>query len=281
MVKRRALTVALVQFSPGRNADENFEKARPLVEKALRRMRGGGPRLVALPEASHVRGPKDALAASAEPIPGPWTKRWGDLARKHRVWILAGTMAERTPEGGRPFNTAPLLDPRGRIVARYRKIHLFDADLPGKKIRESDGSRAGNRPVVADVGGVKVGILVCFDLRFGWIWEELVRRGAEAVLLPSNFTRETGKAHWTTLVRARAIESQCYVAAPACWGTHPGLGIDANGEAMVVDPWGEVLAKANVRGDAVLTATVFPSRVAEVRRRLPLRRPPRSKRSAR
>lgn len=261
------LRVAVACLDAGDDVEANLDRAERLVRAAARR----GARLVALPENFAWRGPKGRARSVAEPVPGPITRRFGSLARALDVWILLGSLTERTGRG-RPYNASVLLSPAGRVAARYRKVHLFDVDLPGgARLRESATVRPGDRLAVADVDGWRVGLQVCYDLRFAEAAIALRAAGAEVLCYPSNFTRETGRAHWRALLAARATETGCFVVAPAQSGRHPGLGIATHGDAVVLDPWGAVLAR-RARGDGVALAVLRRARLDEVRARLPVHR---------
>jgi predicted amidohydrolase len=207
----------------------------------------------------------------AEPVPGPITDRFGALARTLDVWILLGSVVERSADAGddRASNTSVLVSPAGAIAAVYRKIHLFDVDLPGRRLRESETIAPGDRLVVADVDGWRLGLQVCYDLRFAEAAIGLRGLGAEIIAYPSNFTRRTGLAHWAELLAARATDTGCFVVAPAQWGVHPGLEIEAHGRARILDPWATILAERTF-GDGIAVATLRRARLAEVRSRLPV-----------
>ncbi len=160
------------------------------------------------------------------------------------MWVHGGSLFER--DGGQVFNTTVVFDRNGREVARYRKMHLFDVTTPdGRSYRESDVVGRGREVVTYEAEGITVGCTICYDLRFPELYLELARRGAELILVPAAFTRETGRDHWEVLLRARAIETQCYVAAPAQWGPFPTETGTAwtYGRSMIVGPWGQVLAQ--------------------------------------
>jgi predicted amidohydrolase len=184
------------------------------------------------------------------------------------IWIVAGGMPERSGDPARPFNTCAVIDPRGLVVARYRKVHLFDVDIAdGSRYRESGCTTAGDVPVVADVAGVKLGLSVCYDVRFPELYRALSAQGAEALVVPAAFTLLTGKDHWHVLLRARAIEAQAYVIAAAQWGKHP-RGRHTFGKTSIIDPWGEIVAQVS-EGEGAITATLDPAYLARVRENLP------------
>jgi predicted amidohydrolase len=190
------------------------------------------------------------------------------LARRLRVTLLLGSLPERVPGDARVRNTSVLLGPDGGTVAVYRKVHLFDIDLPGMEhLKESKAVVPGDEVVLADTALGLVGLSICYDLRFPELYRELVRRGARVLCVPSAFTERTGRAHWEVLLRARAIENLAYVLAPAQVGHHGG-GRTSHGQAMVVDPWGAVVAQVP-DGEGIALAELDFERLARLRRDLP------------
>ncbi len=261
------LRVAAIQLNSRDDKAANLAAA----EAAIARAAEGGAELVALPELWTYLGPDDGHAANAEPIPGPVTERLAALARRHHVILHGGSFLEvdRSSGGERIYNTAVLFDRQGHLVARYRKLHLFDAEptADARAYRESATTTAGDEIVVADVEGLRLGLAICYDLRFPELFRALVLGGAEIIILPSAFTLETGRDHWEVLIRARAIENGCYVIAPAQFGPRPP-GRVTYGRSLVVDPWGTVLAQAP-DGTGIVRADLDLDRVREVRHRLP------------
>ena len=255
---------AAAQMSSGADRPANLARAEALVREAA----GRGARLVVLPEVFAWRGPRAEEAAVAEPIPGPTTERLAALARELAIHLSAGSLLEKTPDEPRAYNTSCLFDPHGTLVARYRKLHLFDVDLPGRvSVRESATRAPGDEVVAVPTGLGTLGLSVCYDLRFPELYRRLVRAGAEVLLVPSAFTFPTGAAHWEVLCRARATENQCYLIAPDQTGTSPH-GFADYGESLIVDPWGRVLARAS-EGEGVITAEIDRAYLARVRRELP------------
>ena len=260
----RRYAAAAIQMRTGSDRAANLARAEALVREAATR----GARLVVLPEVFAWRGPAAGEATVAEPVPGPTTARLGALAKELGLWLVAGSLHERAAGEPRVFNTSCLFDPRGEILVRYRKIHLFDVDLPGRVAVQESATRAPGGEVVTaptDVG--TLGLSICYDLRFPELYRRLARAGAEVLLVPSAFTFPTGAAHWEVLVRARAIENQCWVVAADQAGTSP-QGFADWGDSMIVDPWGRVLARAG-DGEAVVTAEIDLDDLARVRRELP------------
>jgi predicted amidohydrolase len=263
------LRVALIQLAADQDVAANLERAVALV----RRAGDSHPQLIALPEMFQYRGPGAGLRESATELPGAVTERFAELARALDTWILLGSLAERSTDQQRPYNTSVLLDPAGQISATYRKRHLFDVSIDGgPSDHESARTTPGDRSVVAVMQGVaeeadvRIGLTVCFDLRFPELYREIVAEGAVILAVPANFTEATGRDHWEVLLRARAIENGAFVIAPAQCGV--GGGVPAHGRSMVVDPWGVVIAQAP-DGPGVVVADLEMDQVAQVRRQLP------------
>jgi len=264
--------VALAQLSATEDVPANLTTAEALVREG----RDGGAGLVLLPEAFAYIGNDAGKRAILEPLdgsaPAPILDRFRALAVELDVDILLGGHHEAPPAGpgttGRSFNTCVYIDADGNIRTSYRKIHLFDVALnDGTVLKESDRTLAGEHPVTTETPFGTLGLTICYDLRFPYLFQRLVDLGAIAISVPSAFTASTGAAHWHTLLRARAIETQCYVLAPAQHGQHNAKR-RSYGHSLVVDPWGEVIAEL-ADGDGVLLADIDPSRVASVRRQLP------------
>ncbi|MGK2851939.1 MAG: carbon-nitrogen hydrolase family protein [Candidatus Limnocylindrales bacterium] len=258
------LDVALVQLDANDDVDANIERAVALTDTAA----AAGARFVALPEYLQFRGPDDGFRASARPIPGPFTEAFAEVARRQGVWVLIGSLAETSADPERPYNTSVLIGPDGAIAATYRKVHLFDVAVDAGPVdTESARVTAGAAPVRADVDGVRVGLTICYDLRFPELYRTLALAGAEVLTVPANFTERTGRDHWEVLLRARAIENGAYVLAPSQIGGPPGS--PAYGRSMIVDPWGTVVAQA-ADEVAIITARIETDRVAAVRRQIPV-----------
>ena len=255
---------AAVQMASGPDRTANVARASALVREAAAR----GAQLVVLPEVFAWRGPRTDEAAHAEPVPGPTSETMATVARESRVYLCAGSLLEAVPGERRAYNTSCVFDPTGRLLARYRKLHLFDVDLPGRvAVRESETRAPGSDLVTVDTALGILGLSICYDLRFPELYRALAACGAEILLVPSAFTFFTGAAHWQALLRARAIENQCYVIAPDQAGTSPH-GFADYGDSLIVDPWGRVLARAG-EGEAVVTAEIDRAYLARVRRELP------------
>jgi deaminated glutathione amidase len=263
MTTRRFLAAA-VQLCAGSDKAANLDKTEAFVRDAARL----GAALVALPEVFWWRGPRPQEIEAAESVPGPTTKRLGELARQLRIHLLGGSVLERADGEPKVFNTSCLFDPRGELIARYRKAHLFDVDIPGHvTIRESDTRQGGAEIVTAATELGRIGLSVCYDLRFPELYRRLMAAGAQLIMIPSAFTFPTGAAHWEILLRARAIENQAYIVAPDQIGRSPS-GFNDFGNSMIVDPWGKPLARAADR-ETVIIAEIDLDYLDRVRRELP------------
>ncbi len=258
---------AVVQMTSTSDAEANWSCARELVERAAKL----GARLVATPENTNYLGPHEEKVHLAEALDGPTCLRFADLARRLGVHLLLGSFNERSPDPARCYNTSVLFGPDGEQIAAYRKIHLFDIDLSDDvRFRESATVMPGSEVVVADSALARLGLSICYDLRFAELYARLAAGGAEVLTVPSAFTLRTGKDHWHTLLRARAIENQCWVLAPAQSGLHDDGGLrESYGHAMIVDPWGHIIAMAP-DGPGLALAEIDLERVAGVRRAMPV-----------
>lgn len=260
------MRVAVCQMNAGEDVAANVEVAVGLLRQAAE----GGADLAALPEYFGFLGASARRAEVAEPIPGPVSDRLAETARGAGMWVLGGGLLER--DGSHVHDTAALFDRAGEMVARYRKIHLYDAELPGQRpIRESALFAAGDEVVTRDVDGLRLGMSICYDVRFPELYRGLMTSGAVILAVPSAFQAVTGAAPWETLLRARAIEEQSYVLAAAQWGPWgaPEAGHRTFGNAMVVDPWGSIVVRAPDEGDGVWFADIDADEVRSVRTRLP------------
>ena len=263
----RAMRAAICQLNAG---DDDVEANVSNAERLLAVAAEGGADLAVLPELFAYYGSQRRMRELAEPLGGPITARIAAVARDRSMWVLGGSVCESAD--GRVYNTSFLFDREGEMLARYRKIHLYDAELPGQRpIRESALFAAGDEVVTRDVDGLRLGMSICYDLRFPELYRGLMTSGAMVLAVPSAFQAVTGAAHWETLLRARAIEEQSYVLAAAQWGPWgpPEAGHRTYGNAMIVDPWGVVVARAPGEGDGVRFADVDPDEVRAVRTRLP------------
>jgi predicted amidohydrolase len=257
------LRVAAIQLASDERAAENVARAELAVAEAAAR----GARLICLPEKWNVIGEREVLEAGAEPLDGPTITRVRAWARDHDAWILAGSIVVREPDRAKLRNLSVLVDPRGEVVATYAKSHMFDVDVAGVAYRESDAEDPGNELVVAEVDGIPLGMSVCYDLRFPELYRLLALRGARIITVPAAFTMMTGRDHWEVLLRARAIENQCFVIAPGIIGDH-GAGKVSYGRSMVIDPWGTVLGQAP-DAEAVVVVDLDLTAVDRVRAAIP------------
>ncbi len=255
--------VAALQMVSTPDVTRNLAEARRLIAEAA----GEGAQLVLLPEYFCFMGHRDTdKLALAEPYQdGPIQRFLADAARRHGIWVIGGTLPLKAPEPDRVLNTTLVFDPSGNEAARYDKIHLFNFEKGDESFDEARTIRAGDTVVAFDAPFGRVGLSVCYDLRF----PELYRRMGDCALIvvPSAFTYTTGRAHWETLLRARAVENQCYVLAAAQGGKHEN-GRRTWGHSMLIDPWGEIVAVRDV-GASVVLGAIDPQRMADVRQSLP------------
>ncbi|MCS6898170.1 MAG: carbon-nitrogen hydrolase family protein [Myxococcales bacterium] len=261
------LRIAAAQLNSQEDVTENLT----VVERLAGEARQQGASVLLLPENFAFLGGTDEqrrTVAEAVDGNGPILATLRRLAREHDLTVIGGGFPERTTNPDRPHNTAVVVGPDGEVKAVYRKIHLFDVEVgDGQTYRESAAVTPGETPVVVEIQGVPVGLSICYDIRFPELYRRLVDLGAEVLLVPAAFTLVTGKDHWHVLLRARAIESQCYVVAAAQWGTHP-RGRTTFGKSLIVDPWGDVIAQAS-EGVGLVTATIDRERLRRVRVSLP------------
>jgi predicted amidohydrolase len=255
---------AAIQLAASSDKAANLERAERLVRLAAAR----GANFVALPEMFNWRGKRSEEAANAEPLEGDTLARMAQLARELGIYLVAGSITERAPGQPKNYNTSVLLGPTGERIAIYRKIHLFDVDLPGRvTVRESDVKLSGAEVVSAATPIGAVGLTICYDIRFPELYRRLAFAGARLITVPSAFTFPTGEAHWETLIRARAIENQVYMIAPAQFGPNVH-GFSDYGNSMIVDPWGRVVARAADQ-EGVVIAPIDLDYLERVRRELP------------
>ncbi len=256
------MKVAACQLNSRGDRARNLATARRLLSEAADR----GADLAVLPEFVDYLGPRQGTPAP-EPVDGEFAAYFSAAARELGMWVLAGSFRERAP-GGLAYNTSPLFDRSGRLAVSYRKIHLYDVEIPDRvSFRESASIAPGERSVVAVVEGIEVGLTICYDLRFPELYRELAVAGARVLVVPAAFMAHTGRDHWEVLLRARAIENQCYLVAAAQIGNHEP-GRRCHGRSMVVDPWGTVLVQAP-DAPGVIVADLDFERLATIRAELP------------
>jgi deaminated glutathione amidase len=233
------MRAAVVQLNSTDDYDRNLRVGEQLVREAA----ADGADLVVLPEKWTVLGPPEALRAAAQPLDGPALTAAAGWAEELDIHLVAGSVTERAEGGERLFNTSVLIGSDGGLRGVYRKIHMFDVDVGGVSYRESEVEQPGEEIVVADAGGIPIGLTVCYDLRFPELYRILALRKARVISVPSAFTERTGRDHWEVLLRARAIENQVFVLAAGQIGDAPPH-YRSYGRSMIVDPWGVVLAQA-------------------------------------
>jgi predicted amidohydrolase len=258
-----AFKVAAIQMASGPNVAGNLNEARRLIEKAVAQ----GARLVVLPEFFTIMGVGDAerVAASERPGKGVMQEFLAEMARKHRIWVVGGSIPMVADAPDKVRNTCLVFDEHGEQVARYDKIHLFNLDLGNEHYHEASTIEAGNQVVVVDSPFGRIGLAICYDLRFPELFRAM--KDIDIIVLPSAFTATTGKMHWEILVRARAIENLAYVIASAQGGYHVN-GKETHGHSMIVDPWGRILDELP-RGSGVVVAELNPSYQKSLRASLP------------
>jgi predicted amidohydrolase len=262
------MMAAVVQLNSQDSVVANLARAKHWIAQAA----ALGAKVVALPENFAFMGEEAAKREVAEPLdaarPGPILSALAESATAGGVWVLGGGMPEKSDDPARPYNTSVLVAPSGAIAAKYRKVHLFDVSLAdGTSACESAATTAGSDAVTAEVLGVRVGLSICYDMRFPELYRRLVDHGARVVTVPAAFTLTTGKDHWHALLRARAIENQVYVLAPGQHGRH-SRGRQTYGKSLIVDPWGEVVAQCS-EGEGVAVAHLDFEYQDRVRKSLP------------
>jgi len=260
------MKIALLQFCAGLDKAANLSKALTLSQEALDR----GAKFILLPEAFNFRGVggnKELFEKAAEKIPGPSVDAFVPLAKKYNVSFLLGSILEKAPIA-HAYNTSVFIDPRRGVIAKYRKIHLFDARIDDKIIREADCFRAGRQLTTVKIGEFRMGFSICYDLRFPELYQNYARKGVEILTVPSCFTKKTGEAHWETLLRARAIENLSYVLAPNQVGVDAG-GMQAYGHSMIISPWGEVIARGGAGKEEIIFGEINIEEIKKARSILP------------
>ena len=258
------MRAAAVQLNATPDKARNLETADRLVRRAA----ADGAQLVVLPEKWSVLGRGSDLREGAEPLDGPAIAWARDVARELGLELVAGSVSERVPGEDKLRNTSLHIGPDGEIKAAYRKVHMFDVEVDGTQYRESEHEAPGDEIVLSETAdGVRLGLTVCYDVRFPELYRILAVRGAQVITVPAAFTLPTTRDHWEVLVRARAIEDQCFVVAPNQIGRH-AEGLRSGGRSMIVDPWGLVLAQAP-DAETVITADLDLDALADMRARLP------------
>lgn len=260
-----AFRLACVQVNAGNEIAPNVETAAGLIREAAAQ----GAELVSLPECVALLEPdREALfRKSAAEADHPALQAFRSLAAELGIWLHVGSLAVLSADG-RISNRTFLIDPAGTVTAKYDKIHMFDVDLAdGETYRESNTYQPGDAAVIAELPWARAGLTICYDVRFPPLYAHLAEAGAEIIGVPSAFTRKTGRAHWHVLLRARAIETGCWIFAAAQCGDHAG-GRQTYGHSLIIDPWGEIVAEAG-EAPCIIMADIEPARVAEARRAVP------------
>lgn len=266
MTDRKPFRAACVQMRSGLDRKKNAADALALIGEAAQ----GGAEFIATPEMTNVVDRKGSRLL--ETLPGEEglyeIHAFAEAAKTHGVWLLAGSFAVKVEES-RAANRSFLFAPDGSIAARYDKLHMFDVDLPnGESWKESKIYAPGAGAVVVQAPLAKIGLSICYDVRFPHLYRAMARAGAEVLCVPAAFTRQTGEAHWKTLLTARAIENGAFVIAPAQGGTHED-GRETYGHSLIIGPWGEILAEAPDDAPGLVFADIEPDAAAEARRRIP------------
>lgn len=267
-------TAAVIQLNSTSDQEANLRSAEKLIRGAAAE---GGASLIVTPENTNFLGPHEDKVRRAETLDGPTCRLFTRLAEEVGVALLLGSFNEVGPDDGHCYNTSVLFGPDGDILATYRKIHLFDVDIAATddtsevRFMESDTVAPGDHVLVQDLpDGGRLGMSICYDLRFGELYRRLVDEGAELIAVPSAFTERTGRDHWRPLLQARAIETQCWVLAAAQIGRHDDQGLrESHGHSMILDPWGTVAAEVE-DGVGWATAEIDLERVASIRRSMPV-----------
>lgn len=257
------IKVAGIQMASGPQVAANLSEAERLIKIAAEQ----GAKLVALPEYFAIMGLKDTdkIKVREEEGDGPIQRFLSKMAKKHKIWLVGGSIPLKSSVANKVRNSCLVFDPSGKLAARYDKIHLFNLNLGNEHFREDDTIEAGDGIVVLETPIGTIGLSICYDLRFPELYRAM--GAVDIMVVPSAFTDTTGKAHWETLVRARAIENQCYVLAPAQGGYHLS-GRETHGNSMIVDPWGVILDRLP-RGSGVVIAGINPAYQASLRNSLP------------
>lgn len=258
---------AVLQLNGSSDESANWAQAESLAERSAER----GALWIGTPENANYLGPHEEKVRRAEPLDGPTCQRFAALAARLHVHLLLGSFNEKSDEAERCYNTSVLFSPDGSRLAVYRKIHLFDIEHgEAVRFRESATCKPGAATAVAKTALGAFGMSICYDLRFGELYRRLTSDGAEILTVPSAFTLTTGRDHWEPLLKARAIETQCYVLAPAQWGAHDDRGLkESYGHAMIVDPWGQVVASVP-DGVGFALAEIDLDRVRRARQSMPV-----------
>lgn len=263
----RACRVACIQMRSGVEIAANIEAACQLINQAA----DAGAQFIATPEMTNLIDIRPGMGRKKARLEkdAPTLKAFSALAVERNIWLLAGSLAIALEEDDRLANRSFLIAPNGRVVARYDKLHMFDVNVgDGQSYRESKGYRAGQNAVLAKTPIANIGLTICYDVRFPALYRALGQAGAEIITCPAAFTQVTGRAHWHTLLRARAIETGAFVMAPAQAGKHED-GRETYGHALIISPWGDIISERREQSPGILLADIDLDEVVEARRRLP------------
>ncbi len=252
--------IALAQINSNENIENNLQK----IEKMIKEAAVGGAELIAFPENAEYIGTD--YPGNAQQVPGPVTDSFSAWAKQYQIYIHCGSITQKR-EGGTPYNTSFLWNKEGKVIGKYSKLHMFDIDMDeGPSYKESDETSAGSEIVVSKTKLGNFGFAICYDMRFPEIFKLMALNGAQVIFVPADFTMNTGKDHWMALLRARAIENTCYIAAPGQIGQKPEFM--AYGKSIVIDPWGNVIAMASDE-EQLVYAQIDTTLIDKVRRQVP------------
>lgn len=257
------MKLACIQLNSGSDKEANLAKVSAMVKEAA----AHGAKFISLPEVFNFRGAKEESIQNAELITGKSIALLQALAQEYKVWILNGSFFEKVEGEKLPYNSSVLISPEGKVAAVYRKMHLFDVELKDKVIKESEKSQAGREPCFVDCEDFKLGMSICYDLRFPELYRHYSKQKVELISVPSAFTKVTGLEHWHCLLKARAIENQAYVIAANQCGE--ASGVDTYGHSLIVDPWGRVLIEASENKEEIIYADMNLDYLYKLRRELP------------
>ena len=258
------IIVGIIQMNSNESVEENLATVSNLIQNAEK-----CPEVIVFPEMFNYRKQSFSGTHYAESSGGLTMKWLKEEARKHSVWILAGSIAEKSEQEGKAYNTCFVVNPQGEIIEKYRKIHLFDVTLNDKKIQESNRFLPGKSPVIIDINGWKFGLAICYDLRFPELFQYYFKNKVDAIILPSSFTYETGEKHWHVLCRARAIENQCYFIAPNQYGIGAGSK-ETYGHSLIADPYGKVISEIKSPTTKIQNCELFYETITTFRSEIPI-----------
>lgn len=262
--KKQKLKVALVQLNSIAKKDKNIKKALYYCTRASQKK----VHLICFPENIIQRRTDNTIPCEPEPIPGPSTQPFMDYAKTNNVHILLGSIPEEIKGSDKVYATSVLINPEGKITATYRKIHLFDVKVKEKTIEESKLYEAGTTPTLTQINQFKTGLSICYDLRFPELYRHYSTQQAHIMTCPSSFTKPTGKVHWEALIKARAIENQCFILAPNQIG--PGTGnVDTYGNSLIVGPWGNIIGRGSDDKEEIITGSLNMDMLEKVRKEFP------------